>query len=110
MIVQNILEASGQISQNSKTFADLVEFSGTVEQRVNQSSERIMDTLAKVEMATGFTRTTSDYINEIIHRIDEINEISKENAKGVEEITVATRRLSEMTARLNKQLAYFQTG
>ena len=110
VIVQNILEASGQISQNSKTFADLVEFSGTVEQRVNQSSERIMDTLAKVEMATGFTRTTSDYINEIIHRIDEINEISKENAKGVEEITVATRRLSEMTAKLNMQLDYFQTG
>ncbi len=110
VIVQNILEAGNQISRNSETFSNLVEFSGTVEQRVNHSSERIMDTLAKVEMASSFTKTTSDYINEIIHRIDEINEISRENAKGVEEITVATRRLSEMTAKLNKQLDYFQTG
>ncbi len=109
VIVQNIMETGSQISKNSKNFVKLVDSSQIVENRVNRSSESISGTLRRVEMATNFTKITAGFIDEIIKKIENINSISEENEKGVEEITKATQRLSIMASELDRKLGYFKT-
>jgi methyl-accepting chemotaxis protein len=48
-------------------------------------------------------------IEAMISEIENINELSAENARTVEEIAAASEHLSNMTARLNQLLAQYRT-
>jgi len=48
-------------------------------------------------------------VEEIVAEVVEIDAISTQNAKSVEDIVSASEHLSEMTENLNKKLSYFKT-
>lgn len=52
---------------------------------------------------------TGKNINTIVKDIEEINLISKENARSVEEIAGAAEHLNKMTDQLNAKLGEFRT-
>ena len=110
VIVQNILEASGQISVNSQKFEQLVASSNEVDEKVSQSKENMNLALQSVSQASSLTEETAEKITMIMEKIKEINTLSTSNSRSAEEISTATHELASMTEKLNNQLEYFVTN
>ncbi|MBT0879584.1 methyl-accepting chemotaxis protein, partial [Campylobacter sp. 2018MI01] len=53
--------------------------------------------------------STSKDMSEILSGVNNMNTITNENARSVEEIAGAANHLSEMTEQLNKKLNEFRT-
>jgi len=109
VIVQSIVDSSEQMSCNSKKVEELSTTASNVEKRL-QESFLIIDSVTKI---TG--TTVDDYLQTgkeieiIITKISEINQISAQNSRSVEEIAGAAEHLSQMTENLNHKLGEFRT-
>ena len=110
VIVQNIVEASSQISVNSKHFDELVESSSKVDDNVVLSTQKMSTALERVTVAAEHTRSTSNGVKNIMTKIHQINDISDSNTKSVQQISSSSEHLSSMTEELNKQLEFFKTS
>jgi methyl-accepting chemotaxis protein len=109
VIVQNIMAASEQISKNSLEFDNLVQSSSIVDEKVIASNKNMNMALSRVTEATDLTKSTSEEVTKIMHKIQEINTISQDNAVNVDEITSTAKHLSKITEGLNRQLEFFET-
>jgi len=110
VIVQNIMEASQQISTNSAQFEKLVESSSIVDEKVTQSTENMEHALSRVSTAADYTKNTGKHVKDIMVKIQDVNDISSGNSRSVEEIARATENLSKLTEGLNSQLEFFKTS
>ncbi|WP_263832721.1 methyl-accepting chemotaxis protein [Sulfurospirillum oryzae] len=109
VIVQAIIDSGDQMNQNSEQVQELTHTAQMVE-------EKIKETTSIMEMATKMSdKTVNDYIKTeksidvIVEKIESINTISDQNAKGLEEITVASGDLRQMAENLNATLSTFKT-
>ncbi len=109
VIVQNILEASEQISRNSKQFDQLVASSDIVNEKIEHSTQNMNTALQRIHSTTDFTKHTDKEVQTIMHLIQEIKTLSDANSHSVKEISQATNGLSDMTEKLNSQLEFFVT-
>ncbi len=110
VIVQNIVEASSQISDNSEQFDALVKSSSAVDDKVGLSTQKMSDALSRITLATEFTKVTGEGVYAMMEKIKQINDISTQNAQSVQEITTASQSLSGKTESLNHQLDFFKTS
>jgi methyl-accepting chemotaxis protein len=109
VIVQAIIDSGEQMNQNSEQVEELTHRAELVE-------EKIKETSAIMEKATRMSdKTVEDYIRTeknidvIVQKIENINTISGENTKGIEEIAQASTELRQMTENLNATLSTFKT-
>ncbi len=109
VIVQNILEASEQISKNSKQFDQLVASSDIVNEKIENSTQNMHTALQRIHSTTDFTKHTDQEVQTIMRLIHEIKTLSDANSHSVKEISQATGGLSSMTEKLNAQLEFFVT-
>ena len=109
VIVQSIVNSSEQMGQNSGKIEELATTAQEVESRLRESFG-IIDAVTKTTEKTvnNYLQTGSD-VEAIINKIDEINKISTENSRSVEEIAGAAEHLSRMTENLNHKLGEFRT-
>jgi len=109
VIVQSIVNSSEQMGQNSGKIEELATTAQEVETRLRESFG-IIDAVTKTTEKTvnNYLQTGSD-VEAIINKIDEINKISTENSRSVEEIAGAAEHLSRMTENLNHKLGEFRT-
>lgn len=109
VIVQSIANSSEQMSSNSKKVEELANTAQEVENRL-QESFKIIDSVTKITESTvdNYLQTGNE-IELIIVKIGEINKISMENSRSVEEIASAAEHLSRMTENLNHKLGEFRT-
>jgi len=109
VIVQSIVNSSEQMGHNSKKIEELSTTAQEVESRLRESFT-IIDTVTKTTENTvnNYLKTGSD-VDSIINKIDEINKISSQNSRSVEEIAGAAEHLSRMTENLNHKLGEFRT-
>lgn len=109
VIVQSIVNSSEQMSSNSKKVEELAQTAHEVENRL-QESFKIIDSVTKITESTvdNYLQTGNE-IELIISKIGEINKISTENSRSVEEIAGAAEHLSRMTENLNHKLGEFRT-
>ncbi|MBP1681856.1 MAG: methyl-accepting chemotaxis protein [Proteobacteria bacterium] len=109
VIVQSIVNSSDQMSSNSKKVEELATTAQEVENRL-QESFKIIDSVTKITESTvdNYLQTGNE-IELIITKIGEINKISTENSRSVEEIAGAAEHLSRMTENLNHKLGEFRT-
>jgi len=109
VIVQSIVNSSEQMSSNSKKVEELATTAQEVEYRL-QESFKIIDSVTKITESTvdNYLQTGNE-IELIITKIGEINKISTENSRSVEEIAGAAEHLSRMTENLNHKLGEFRT-
>ena len=82
------------IAQNRK-IVNTVEI---VEKAVQSSDDTVKD-----------FETTSKNIEDIVSKIQKVDEISSSNARSVEEIVSANQHLNDMINRLNHELEQFKT-
>ena len=109
VIVQSIVNSSEQMSHNSEKVEALANTARTVENSLQESFIIINEVTKITEDTVNSYLQTGDEIEIIIDKIGEINKISTENSRSVEEIAEAAEHLSKMTENLNHKLGEFRT-
>jgi methyl-accepting chemotaxis protein len=109
VIVQAIADSSDQMTSNSKKVESLATTASEVETKINNMFH-VMGNATKVsdKTAENYLKTGSD-IESMINNVSQINDISSQNARSVEEIASAAEHLSRMTETLNLKLSEFRT-
>ena len=109
VIVQAIMDSSDQMNKNSKEVQELSVVAEDVGKKINA-------TVDMMDFATNLNdKTVTDYINtgskieEIVAKIEEINTLSTQNTRSVEEIAGASEHLNSLTEKLNIILNKFRT-
>jgi len=109
VIVQSVIDASEHISSNAKEIEHLSEYANNVETEINTSVESIERSIHQVdETVTGYI-SNSETVQSMIAKVAQIESISSENRKSVDEITDASANMSKMTAKLNNMLEEYRT-
>ena len=109
VIVQAIMDSSDQMNKNSKEVQELSVVAEDVGKKINTTVE-IMDFATKLN-----DKTVTEYINtgakieDIVSKIEEINTLSTQNTRSVEEIAGASEHLNTLTEKLNAILNKFRT-
>ncbi|QKF92478.1 methyl-accepting chemotaxis protein [Campylobacter sp. CCUG 57310] len=109
VIVQAISDSSEQMGINSKQIQDLTIVADDVEKTINIMSEVMSDAIVMSDKTAEDYIKTGEGVSEIMSGISNINSISTENARSVEEIASAAEHLNKMTDTLNNKLAEFRT-
>jgi len=109
VIVQAITDSSEQMNRNSGEVQNLTVIAQEVENKINA-------TVGMMENATKLNdKTVEDYvqtghkIDAIVQKIEEINTLSSDNARSVEEIAGASEHLNSLTEKLHSILNKFRT-
>ena len=109
VIVQSIMDISGQMSSNSDEVQELANNATEVEIKINQSVTIVNNALkASDKTVSDFEKTGKD-IEYMTSQVSQINEISSKNARNVEEIAAAAKHLNTMTDELHAKLEVFHT-
>jgi len=109
VIVQAINDSSEQMGINSKQIQELTHVASDVEKTINNMSETMNNAIEMSDKTMQDYIATGKNVNEIMDGISEINQISSENARSVEEIASAAEHLNKMTDALNTKLSVFRT-
>ncbi len=108
VIVQSIMDASGQMNINSQNIQELADVSSSVEVKISSTLEIMHEaTIASTKTVEDF-QETGVLVNEITVDINEANEIVASNARSVEEIASAAEHLNNMTDNLNTKMEQFK--
>jgi len=109
IIVQSIMDSSEQMTTNSKKVEELSTTAVHVEKKINELSI-VMENATNMADKTviSYIKTGND-ITGIIDGVGEINGLSTQNARSVEEIAGAAEHMNKMTETLNNKLSEFRT-
>ena len=109
VIVQSINDVSGQMNTNSQEVQALADVSTDVETKINDSVNIVnLAVKASDKTVNDFEKTGKD-IEFIVNQITQINQISSQNARSVEEIAAAAEHLNSLTDALHVKLEEFRT-
>lgn len=109
VIVQSIIDASGQISNNSQQIQNLATIAITVEQQINSTVSIVKSAVEANNKTVQEFEKAGENIAIIVGEVERTNEISTSNARSVEEIASASEHLSTTVSELNNQLELFKT-
>lgn len=109
VIVQSIVDVSGQMNSNSEDIQNLANSASDVESKINESVSIVNEAVkASDRTVSDFEKTGRD-VEFIVSQVSQINEISSKNARNVEEIAAAAEHLNAMTDELHAKLEVFRT-
>ena len=109
IIVQAINDSSGQMENNAKQIENLTKVAAQVEDTINVMGEAMSGAIRISERAAEDFINTSKSIQDIMSDIQNINVLSTQNTRSVEEIASAAEHLNKMTDALNNKLGQFRT-
>lgn len=109
VIVQSIMDASTQMSENSVEIQNLASSASEVEMKINESVDIVQLAVQATDKTVKDFEETGTNVEDIANKVSEINEISAVNARNVEEIAAAAEHLNSMTEDLNSKLEIFRT-
>ena len=109
LIVEAILNSSQTIGDNAKKAGELCKKSAQINEKIENMNQLMNETVSLNEASTKEYLATGNKLVELIKGIVNIDEISKQNSKSMDEISVAAAHLSKMTENLNQSLSHFRT-
>jgi methyl-accepting chemotaxis protein len=109
VIVQSIMDSSEQMSTNSKKVEELSETAVGVENKINELSSVMGNATQMADKTVTSYIETGDDIAGIINGVGEINGLTTQNARSVEEIAAAAEHMNRMTETLKNKLDEFRT-
>jgi methyl-accepting chemotaxis protein len=109
IIVQNIVEASSKMNQNAESIQSLSTISEEVEEKISNSGDKLSIAYNESQITTKKTLEVASYTDNIISKINDINNLSSQNARSVEEIATSAEHLANLTDSLNSKLETFKT-
>ena len=108
VIVQSISDTTDEITANAKKAATLAETSSEVERDIDQSVDHMQNAIADIEkIINGYIENT-EATNVIITEIEEVNNLSSDNARSVEEIASASDHMAQMAIKLTDLLNQYK--
>jgi methyl-accepting chemotaxis protein len=109
VIVQSIMDASESTSKNAQATEKLSKDASKTENEISTSMQSIERSIVQVdETVTGYIKN-SQTVESMIHKVSEIQEISTENKKSMDDISDASTKLTQMTINLNDMLKGYKT-
>jgi len=109
VIVQSVIDASEHITLNAKEIEKLSEYANSAESEINTSVESIERSITQVDETVSGYISNSQTVESMISKVGQIEEISSENRKSVDEIAEASAHMSQMTVKLNDMLEEYRT-
>ncbi|MDQ1298691.1 MAG: methyl-accepting chemotaxis protein [Campylobacterota bacterium] len=109
IIVQSIVEVSAQMNANAEEVQELENVSVQVESKINTSVGIVLEAVKASDKTVTDFEETGKNVEYIVTQVSEINEISSQNARNVEEIAAAADHLNSMTSDLHAKLETFRT-
>ncbi|EQB38763.1 chemotaxis protein [Sulfurimonas hongkongensis] len=109
VIVQSVIDASQNISNNAKAIEILSSDANNAQSEINTSMVSLERSIIQVdETVTGYINN-SKTVESMIHKVSEIELISTENKKSMDDISNASSTLTQMTISLNDILKGYKT-
>ena len=109
VIVQSIVDSSEQMNKNAKNIRRLSDVSTGVEETILGTTTVMQESVVSVTTsAANSTRIATD-TDRIISMVTNINSLTSENARSVEEIASAADHLSKLAENLNGKLNQFKS-
>jgi len=109
IIVQATSSASDEMNANAKEMSNLSVIASEVESKIESTTKIVNNATQASQKIVEDFEYTGKQINDIVHKMDEINSISSNNARNVEEIASAAEHLHNLTDDLSGKLDQFQT-
>ncbi len=109
VIVQSIMDSSEQMGTNSKKVEELSYTATGVENKIKELSVVMNRATGMADQTVISYIQTGDEIGIMIEGVSEMNDISTQNARSVEEIASAAEHMNKMTESLNNKLSGFRT-
>ncbi|MBZ7976165.1 cache domain-containing protein [Campylobacter sp. RM12642] len=109
VITQGIEDASGQMSLNAKSIGELTKLADNTQKTMNDMNEAMNNVIGISNQTVDDYIITSKVMDDILSGVNNINKITHENARSVEEIAGAANHLSNITEKLNSKLNEFRT-
>jgi methyl-accepting chemotaxis protein len=109
VIVQSVMESSETMTVNAKNIEELTTVSLNVESKISQMAKVMQNAIGMSEATVNDHVQSGKRVKEIIDTISQINTLSAENSRSVEEMSSAAMHLSGMSENLNTKLSLFKT-
>jgi methyl-accepting chemotaxis protein len=109
VIVQSIEDVSGEMSSNSQEIQQLSTTATDVELKINLTVVIVDEAVNASERTVTNFEKTGKSVELMVAQVSEINNISSQNARNVEEIAAAANHLNSMTNDLHAKLEIFRT-
>ncbi len=108
VIVQSIINSSDQMSKNAKNIQRLSTVSSAVESTIVATTQVMQNSVESVSASAQNSRKISSDTDKIVEMVSNINTLTSQNARSVEEIASAADHLSHLAENLNSKLNQFQ--
>ncbi len=108
-IIESIEKASADMNTNSQEVQELSQIANNVDEKINHTVVIVGKAAEASDKIVKDSEETGSSIGVIVSKVREVNTISSENARSVEEIASAAEHLNTMTENLNAQLETFRT-
>lgn len=109
VIVQSINDTSGAMNNNSQEIQELSHVADEVESRLEDVVSKVMLAVNTSDNTINDFIKTGKSVEEVVAEVEQINQISSQNARSVEEISSAADHLGLLTQNLNSKLEQFRT-
>jgi len=107
-VVQSVMDASDEISKDSKEMAEITKYIYNVEEMIEKLTQSMDETSSKTSLNAKSFDNIKNELNSMREKIESINRISSENARNVEEIASASEYLDGMVSKLSTVLEKFK--
>lgn len=108
VIVQEIAQTSEQMGTNSAQIKELNVVADNVKDKITMLAQSMNQAISLSEKNVVDYIKTGDNVTEILNDTNNINIISSQNTKSIEEIAAAAEHLNKMTETLNNKLDKFK--
>ena len=108
VIVQEIAQTSEQMGTNSAQIKELNVVADNVKDKIAMLAQSMNQAISLSEKNVVDYIKTGDNVTEILNDTNNINIISSQNTKSIEEIAAAAEHLNKMTETLNNKLDKFK--
>lgn len=109
IIVQSIVDVSQEMNSNSQEVQTLAQNAFNVEAKISESVNIVQNALRASDKTVKDFEKTGKNVAFIVLQVSDINKISSQNARNVEEIAAAAEHLNAMTDELHAKLELFRT-
>jgi methyl-accepting chemotaxis protein len=109
IIVQAIADSSEQMTSNAKKVEKLTHVASAVKEKIIHMEKTMRNAISLSDKTAKNYIENNKEVADIINSIAQINTLSTENARSVEEIASAAEHLNKMTEMLNTKLSEFRT-
>ena len=108
VIVQSIIDASGEMNQSVENIQSISNRSASVQEELDSISVVMDNTISSVQESTSTIAESSNKMNTLLETMQEIQTISNDNGKSIDNASQTTQKLSTMATELKETLSAFE--